>query len=274
VWRAERSPRAYLLERLTRRWRGVGSQGAGSRSVGFGLVLVAALLCAVGCGPPQAFMPAANVTQITPRGEKDEVYAAAYRMEADGRRLGEAKLWSRGVDRGDVEGKTRTLVHVGFILKNDTSAPLRLDEQRLKLEDVQLGEETIYDVPALTVDGELTVPPGATRDIDVAFGLPYRIWPGDVLAYRVRWRVDGERPYTEQTAFLRNGYRPGRYPGHAYYYDPYWYPYGYASFGLYPWYWPYYGPPYYGPYYGPAIGIQGRVRVAPFPRNYARPRRR
>lgn len=233
------------------------------------LLTLAIALLASGCAPRQTFLPAAHVKELE---SKEGVYGATYEMKADGQRLGEAQLWSRGVYRGKIEESTKTLVHVGFVLRNDTNAPLRLDERQLVLEDVQLGPEALYDVPAVTVDGELTVPPGQTRDIDVTFALPNRIWPGDVFAYRVRWTVQAERPYAERTAFMRNGFRTaqrfGRY--HTYYYDPYWVPYGpygYFSLGLgwYPWTYPRY-------YYGPNWGV--RPRVAPFPRNYARPRAR
>jgi hypothetical protein len=210
------------------------SRRAAARPFWATLLTLAIALLASGCAPRQTFLPAAHVKELE---SKEGVYGATYEMKADGQRLGEAQLWSRGVYRGKIEESTKTLVHVGFVLRNDT-----------------------------------TVPPGQTRDIDVTFALPNRIWPGDVFAYRVRWTVQAERPYAERTAFMRNGFRTaqrfGRY--HTYYYDPYWVPYGpygYFSLGLgwYPWTYPRY-------YYGPNWGV--RPRVAPFPRNYARPRAR
>jgi hypothetical protein len=222
-----------------------------------------------GCGAPAAFMPAAHVTGLSPDGSQ---YASEYPIEADKRHIGDAKLWSRGVYRDDPEGKTETLVHVGLLLDNNESAPIRLDDKGIMLEDVQLDDgTTLYEIPPAHIEGDLTVPPAKSRQINVYFALPRRLWPMDVLMYRVRWTVQAGSSFVRRTPFVRNGYRPGDYPGYAY---GYYYPYGYAYFGYSPYYWPY--RPLYVPY-----GVRFRGRVDPFfprayssPRTYARPRPR
>jgi len=249
------------------------------------VMALSAVLFGSGCGTPQAFMPAARVAELSPGNPQ---LAADYVMEDKGQRLGDAKVWSKGVFRDSGEGKTTTIAHVGFVIQNTTNAPLRFDEKRLMLEDVQLNDETIYEIPPATIDGELVIPPAQTRSVDVAFDLPYRVWPGDVLVYRVRWTIDHGAPYTGRTAFVRNGFRSGRYPAHAYLgypYDggfyPYGYPYGYGPYGYglyigigaYPGFWG--SDPFYYPRVYRGGGWGGyRGGIAPSARPYFRTRLR
>jgi hypothetical protein len=225
-------------------------------------LLLLLVLFALGCATPQAFVPLAEVRSPAPDGEHN---AADYTLEPHAH----VQVWSRGAFRDENEGKTETVVHVGFVLDNQGSAPVRLDEKRLYLEDIASTEGGIEKLAPVQIDGNAAVAPSATGQVEAYFALPKRIWPSDIVGYRVVWALEGsEKTPLQHTAFQSTRYGPRVYL--AYYpYAPYYWGW-YYPWRPYPFYapYPYWGPPVYGP----------RVYVAPRvyggPRYLAHPRRR
>ncbi len=217
------------------------------------LLLLMVLTTGAGCASAQAFVPVEHVTGLSPDGDQ---YAAEYRLEGEHGYLGEAKVWSQGAYREEVDGNDETVVHIAFVLDNAAKTPIRLDPQRLSLEDVVLNDGAIARIPALGIEGDPVVPPGQEREIQVSFLLPEDVWPSEVRRYRVAWVVTNGGSYAQKTPFLRATYRR----------DDYWAPslgiyYGYYS----PFYWRHYpgwrrGHYYPGWPYGPGRYYAPRLR--------------
>lgn len=213
-------------------------------------LIVAALTSFVGCVSSRAFLPTEHVTGLSPRGT---YYAAEYPIVERGQSLAEVKVWTSGAVRDASDDDPRTRVRVGFELNNHGDAPIRLDAERLYLEEMTESGGAPGRSRAAHIDGETQVPPGQTRQVEVSFELPSSVWPSDVPGFHVAWSVVGERAHSRKTPFLRaldlNRYDP-TYP----YYGG-WYFYG--SFYGYPGYyggWPYryyYGWP--APWRGPRV---------------------
>ena len=218
-----------------------------------GLLLLMVLTAVSGCASSQAFMPAEHVTGLSPRGDQ---YAAEYRLEGEHGFLGEAKVWSQGAYQEEIDGNDATVVRIAFVVDNAVHAPLRLDIQRLSLEDVDLGDGTIGRISPLRVEGDPVVPAGEEREVQAIFVLPEDVWPRSVRAYSVAWAVTNGSRYAQRTPFVRV-IEPR---------DDYFVP----SFGI------YYG--YYSPLYGRRFSGRRGGYYDPFwpyaPRRYYAPRRR
>jgi hypothetical protein len=203
---------------------------------------IVAIFSGTGCVAAQSFVPAEHVTGLSPAGGH---YAAEYRMEDKQGPFGDAKVWSRGVYRTDIDGQARTVVHVGFVFDNGIEAPLRFDPERLYLEDVVLEDGTIERLRPLRVDADPVIPAGEERELQVLFALPRDVWPSSVLSYRVSWALKDGGRYAQKTPFVQSGpaYRNN--------------PYGIYAYGYYS---PFYSPYYYGvrPYYYPSWRVQPR----------------
>jgi hypothetical protein len=234
------------------------------------LILIGSLL-GTGCATPQAFVPLAEVRTAAPDGVHG---AADYQLDRPSQR-GHVQVWSRGAYRDDSEGPARTIVHIGFSLQNEGTTPLRLNEQRLFLEDIGSSEGGIQQLAPSRVEGNVAIAPSATGNVDAYFTLPRRIWPGDIFGYRVAWALAGEeQARVEHTTFESTRFRSRVYFAYDY---PY-YPWG--------WYYPWRPYPFYAPYpywdgpavYGPRVYVAPRVYVGPRayvgPRVLARPRAR
>lgn len=193
-------------------------------------LIVAALTSFVGCVSSRAFLPTEHVTGLSPRGT---YYAAEYPIVERGQSLAEVKVWTSGAVRDASDDDPRTRVRVGFELNNHGDAPIRLDAERLYLEEMTESGGSPGRSRAAHIDGETQVPPGQTRQVEVSFELPPSVWPSDVPGFRVAWTLVGQRPHARKTPFLR-AISPRRDP----YYGPGW------GWG---WYYPYYGyPGFYG----------------------------
>lgn len=214
-----------------------------TRGLGSLAGIVATLLLS-SCVGTQVFTPAANATAFSPDGASR---AAEYPIEIDQHPIGDARLWSHGAYRADVEGSTKTVVHVGFLLHNTGATPISLDDKRLFLEDVLTSDGTLYQVPPVHVDGNTSVPASQSAQVDALFALPSGLWPGDVIAYHVSWTVKGTGVYTQRTPFVGPGYVRFHYFPYGYPYGPY----GYYFYDGYPW--AYWGAPY-SPYFGGRFG--------------------
>ncbi len=227
------------------------------------------VLFALGCATPQAFVPLAEVRSAAPDGEHR---AADYALSPHAH----VQVWSRGAFSDEGQGEKETVVHVGFVLDNQGPTPIRLDEKRLFLEDIGSTEGGIEKLAPVQIDGNVTVAPSGKAQIEAYFALPSRIWPSDIVGYRVVWALEGGEKKTElqHTAFQSTRFGPSVYL--AYY--PY-YPYSpwdwYYPFRPYPFYAPY---PYWGgPVYGPRVYVAPRAygpRGYGGPRYLARPRSR
>jgi hypothetical protein len=218
---------------------------------------IVAVLVLSGCMGTQVFTPAANATAFSPDGASR---AAEYPIEIDQHPIGDARLWSHGAYRAEVDGSTRTVVHVALLLHNTSAAPISLDDKRLSLEDVVTSDGTLYQVLPAHVDGTTSVPPSQSAQIDALFALPSGLWPVDVIAYHVAWTVKGTGVYTQRTPFVGPGYVRFHYLPYGYPYGPYGYYYdGYPG--------AYWGPGYY-PYFGMRFG-RGSYYA---PRRFATPR--
>jgi hypothetical protein len=217
-----------------------------SWNVRMAALMFAALTGAAGCMAAQSFMPAEHVTGLSPNGSQ---YAAEYRMQDKEGFFGEAKVWSRGVYRTDVDGHDQTVVHVGFAFDNVIDSPLRFDPQRVYLEDVVMEDGRIERVSPVRVNGDPQVPAGQEREIQVLFALPRDVWPSSVRAYRVVWSVTDGGRYSERTPFLRDASE----------YDDV--NFGISIYGGYysPFYWPHRYGPYSYPYYAPALRYERRA---------------
>jgi hypothetical protein len=189
----------------------------------------AVLLGAMGCVSSRAFVPGERVTALSPRGRH---YAAEYVVSDSSHPIAEVKVWSGGATR-DGDG---TVVHVGFQVDNVGSAAVRLEHDQLYLDDVKLEEGELDRIRPSSMKGETMVPPGEEREVQVSFTLPDDVWPGDLLNYRVVWRLRNGGSYAQKTPFIKAraqdyddpsfsfsfgfgyyGYYPyGYYPGYPY----------------------------------------------------------
>ncbi len=178
------------------------------------------------CVSSRAFVPTEHVTAVSPRGGH---LAAEYPIIEGGQSLGEVKVWSAGAVRDRSADDPRTSVRVGFELQNHGNAPMRFDRAGLFLEEMPEGGQARGRVAPEHVEGDLLVPPGESRQVDVAFALPSSVWPSDVPAYRVAWSVVGQRAHSRKTPFLRVQ-NPSPADAWYPYYGPY---YGYSYPGFY-----------------------------------------
>lgn len=194
----------------------------------------------------KSFEPTERVDAISPQGYT----AALYDLDVGEERLGEVKVWTRGIYRTEVRGIDQTVVHVGLAVENQRGEPIRIPVQRLYLDSVMLERQTVKNIAPSQVVGDLTVAPGTLNEIDAYFVLPPGVNPGDVDAFRIHWGLrDNGRLYTQITPFIQQ-----RMPEYAAYY-PYYYPGFYYS--------PFYDP-FYDPFYPGYINIHDR----PFIRYY------
>jgi hypothetical protein len=212
-------------------------------------IVLAAALVLQGCVSSRAFVPTEHVTALSPRGEE---LAAEYPIVESGQSLGEVKVWSSGAVRNGSADDNRTRVRVGFELTNHGGAPLRLDRDRLFLEEMSDDGRARGRVAPEDVAGDLLVPSGESRQVEVAFVLPSSVWPSDVPGYRVAWVVVGTSTHARKTPFLRAAEASRAGDGYPYY----------GSYYGYPFYPGYYGPRYYR--YYPGWPPPWRVRRFPY----------
>jgi hypothetical protein len=192
-------------------------------------VLIIAIIGALAAcaAPRQAFIPTERPTGLSPEGRTAAEYDIITRAGA----LGDARVWSRGAVQARVRGETRTLVHVGLELENNSARELYVDFDELRLDSVVIAGRVLRDLPPLQVRGVGRVQPGADGQLDVYFRMPRGVSPTDVEAFRVDWRVrsDEQLAYRQRTAFLP---AVALAPFGPYYSRPYGLGYGWS---LYPW---------------------------------------
>jgi hypothetical protein len=199
-------------------------------------------LTGISCVPMhEEFGPTEHVEGQTVEGYKEAIYDLA----TGDRRLGKVKVWSRGAYSASVNGKSQTVIHVGFTVDNGGDMPISLEVPEVQLESVQTVHGTIKNLPATSVAGNPTIEPRTSRNVEVSFVLPRGAYPTDVRAFRMRWTVsaDGET-FTEWTPFVEQEPAYAYIPVNGYYY-------------------PYSPLPYYDPFFFPSSRLQ---IVNPYPR--------
>jgi hypothetical protein len=181
------------------------------------IIIIAAGVTLLACGGArEQFTPAERATAQTYEGYTAAEYAI------DGRRgeLGDAKVFTRGAFRARVDGRERTLVHVGFLIENNARYPIRLRPERLRLDSATVDEYVLQNVEPTRIEGPAVVRPGDEREINVYFALPPGVDPQNVDAFRVSWALafNGDT-YAQRTPFveLKEVYY------HTPYYDPFYY---------------------------------------------------
>jgi hypothetical protein len=213
-----------------------------------------------GCATRQSFMPAQNVSAITRGGYLASHYESKH---ADGSTT-EIEIWSGGTFIGEADGQDAVFAHVGFVLDNASSAPVRLDPNALKLESVRVADgERIGPLSPVEIGGDPNVAAGAKAEIEALFRLPEGVSPTAIRDFQLSWVLtSGRERYAQRTSFERSVAQP---LPRAYYVD---YPY-YFWPNYYPYYYPYVGgrsflyrSPFYGPsFYGPSFGYGRRYGV-------------
>jgi hypothetical protein len=176
------------------------------------------LLCLLSCAATREhFIPREDVRAQSPRGWP----AAQYPITIGGENVGEAKVWSEGTFRADVEGDKRTILHIGFEVENRSGAELDFDVDKCRVVDVQGDDGRMADMAAHDESGQLHVAVGQVGLIDLEFVLPLGSNPRDLDTFRVEWTLASPSgQFVQSTPFrvdTTRYYRP-RY----YYYDPWW----------------------------------------------------
>jgi hypothetical protein len=215
------------------------------------LVLSLLLLCLSGCATRQSFMPAENATDVTRRG----YIAAHYESRRGDGGSTEVKVWSGGTFAGETEsGEEAPLAHAGFVIDNDSSQPVRLEQSSLKLEGVRVaGGERVGPLSPVEISGNLDVAPNGKSEVEALFRLPDGVTATEVRDFQLSWVLtSGSERYAQRTPFERSIPQPlapvnyaGPYPYYYWPYYPYYYPYVGSRVFLYrsPYY--FYGPPRY-----------------------------
>ncbi len=210
--------------------------------------VVTGVLAALGVGGcaarTQYFEPTERVEGRTLEGFE----AAYYELQGPTGAFGEAKLWSTGATEARVDGVPRTVIEVHYQVQNRGSYPVTIDARQLALRTVETRSGRFGDVPATGVSGDLTIEPGTVGEGYAIFALPEEVKPSDVVAFNVRWAVDGgPQRYSDLTPFAQVPSGTWYAPGYGYY-DPFW------GWG------PYYGGLYgYGGFGYPAVAVSPRV---------------
>jgi hypothetical protein len=165
------------------------------------MLIVACIALASGCATyvnPAYFRPAERVVSTTPTREKEALYDL---VMPDGH-PGEAKVWSNGVDRGNVDGTDVTLVHVALEVKNASNAPIHLEVSSLELRDLRLAKGAAVTATLAGTAGDPTIPEGSVRRTDGFFRLPEVVLPPNVRSFWLRWNLRcDDKEYAQLTPF-------------------------------------------------------------------------
>jgi hypothetical protein len=212
------------------------------------LALISVLLLGGCAASRQYFQPTERVRGVTIQGYRESIYPL---MGPHGH-FGEAKLWSRGAYRGP---GGLTVVHVSIEIHNTSGAHIELAATDVRLDPVRTDDGVLTDVaPAET--SRFAVAPGTIVEERFHFVLPAGTTPGEVSAFRVRWRVtNAGQTYSQHTPFVEHYWRYGYGPRYGYGYHYFCDPFDPFCFG-----------PGYG-YYGPTYGVYRPIYVSPPPRS-------
>ena len=98
------------------------------------LCLFLGLLLSAACSP--SYVAVSGTATISPGSDPDDRHALEYPIGAPDQRRGKIELWSEGAEREELDGSLQTLIHVGMVVHNTSTEPVRLDRQQLRLDDV------------------------------------------------------------------------------------------------------------------------------------------
>jgi hypothetical protein len=181
------------------------------------IMFAVSLVACGGTSRPESFEPAERATAQSPQGYT----AAEYELATPRGDLGDVKVWSRGARVMEVNGVSRTVVHVGFEVDNSSVWAIELEE--LAMDSAMLDRQILSGIEPARIDGSTTVQPGRVNEINAYFPLPAGVSPQEVDAFRIRWRVRSpDVVYSQHTPFLENVSEAV-----AYYYTPYYDPFYY-----------------------------------------------
>ena len=197
----------------------------GMRRILFPLLAAAALS---GCASQTEYF---RPTQAQSTG-KGAFPSAAYTVQVQGRRVGDAHITSGGAFAGTLNGEKRTLGNVQMDVTNVSATPLVLEPGNARLQEVRTNEGIVASAPMSAVytpgGGTTAVAPGAMRHFDMYFAMPPGIKPQHVDGFQLRWSVADPSgryaqitPFTEDETTAEYVYYPAPYFS---YYDPFWDP--------------------------------------------------
>ncbi len=193
-----------------------------SLRVVFGLVGVAGLAVAVGCGPNEKVVPVAAPVPgqeyrgggppVLPdtgegRGPKpDTVEPEAQKRVTRETPLGKATVEAPGFEMIARANQSRPAIRVRVELENERVAILALESARMDLR--ANGRVTPFLAPTI-VDGPREVPPKESRNVDLWYALPEGVSQDAVEGFQIRLRVaaPGGESDDEVIEFVRAGDR-------------------------------------------------------------------
>lgn len=176
-----------------------------------------------GCWSPRYFEPRENTNGTGPDGD----LAAVYQLKVDenaSATQGEVRIWSEGARALFADdGEEIVELHVGFEVENNGAAPLELDTDALRCEELLIDGTLRDPLAPERVSGSGYASPGSTARLDVVFRPP-TTYPRAIDGFSVRFAVrdDAGRGIAQVTPF-RVARRVSRsvYYGSAFY-GPYW----------------------------------------------------
>src|SRR5262249_27462658 len=106
------------------------------------------------------------------------------------------KVWSNGVDAGEVDGRPRTLFHVGLEVTSTTGGPVHVRTPGVRIDGDLAPVRSTRDE---TVD----VPAGETRGVETYFASPPSVAPQSVDRFVFHWTLDSQGyAYQQATTFV------------------------------------------------------------------------
>lgn len=181
-----------------------------------GLLVVPLLLLSAGCWQPRYFIPRENLNGTGPDGNASAVYAVRNGVAElntaelsaaelgqgqlgqapqvlSSQKQGEVRLWSGGAETHYAEDDREVVdLHIGFELENTGDAPLELDVDSVKVEELFLDGYLQDYLEPHSVTGSGQVAPGTTARVDMVFR-PDTTYPTEIDSFSVRFAVrDGK----------------------------------------------------------------------------------
>src|SRR5262245_47847125 len=140
---------------------------------------------------PSYVQPSDRVLAVMPTGEKAAVCDV---VTANGT-VATVKVWSNGVDAGEVDGRPRTLFHVGLEVTSTTGGPVHVRTPGVRIDGDLAPVRSTRDE---TVD----VPAGETRVVETYFASPPSVAPQSVDRFVFHWTLDSQGyAYQQATTF-------------------------------------------------------------------------
>jgi hypothetical protein len=140
---------------------------------------------------PSYVQPTERVLAVMPSGEK----AAIYDVVAPNGTVATVKIWSNGVDAGEVDGQERTLFHVGLEVTSTAGGPVQIRTPGLRIDGDLAPVRS-------TRDESVDVAAGETRVVETYFASPPSVAPQSVDHFVFHWALDAQGgTYQQATTF-------------------------------------------------------------------------